>query len=179
MDQDPFDTLGISPAFNLDSEALEHAYLRLAAKLHPDLAAADPDAHHKSAQLNDAKRVLDDPELRAQALLTRLQGPGLQDDRTLPDGLLMEVMEVRQAAEQARRNDDLKEMQKWVAWAQERRDHHIQSVSTQFAQLADPPDLAALQAIRVELNAWRYIERMIEQLDPEYDPLKAETAGEK
>ena len=177
MEQDPFDILGVSPAFNLDSEALETAYLRLAAKLHPDLAAADPGAHTKSAQLNDAKRILDDPELRAQTLLTRLQGPGPQNNKALPEGLLMEVMEVRQAAEQARKGNDLPEMQKWLAWAENRRDRHIQSVASRFAQLADPPDQAALQAIRVELNAWRYIERMIEQLDPQYDPLKAESAG--
>lgn len=177
MEQDPFDILGVSPAFNLDSEALETAYLRLAAKLHPDLAAADSEAHTRSAQLNDAKRILDDPERRAHALLARLHGPGSNDDKSLPEGLLMEVMEVRQAAEQARKVNDLPEMQKWLAWAENRRDRHIQSVSNSFAKLNDPPDQASLQAIRIELNAWRYIERMIEQLDPEYDPLKAESAG--
>jgi len=42
--------------------------------------------------------------------------------------------------------------------------------------VGDPPDPALLGEIRTQLNAWRYIERLIEQLDPQYDPNRADFA---
>jgi hypothetical protein len=41
-------------------------------------------------------------------------------------------------------------------------------VARLFAQGAETVE------IRRELNAWRYIERLIEQLDPNYDPGRAD-----
>ena len=39
-----------------------------------------------------------------------------------------------------------------------------------FQSLSSPPAAESLAEIRIRLNAWRYIERLIEQLDPGYDP---------
>ena len=48
------------------------------------------------------------------------------------------------------------------------------TVNRLFDALGERPDAPALAAIRRELNAWRYIERLIEQLDPDYDPARAD-----
>jgi hypothetical protein len=61
---------------------------------------------------------------------------------------------------------DESERKRWEAWAGERRSEHRSAVAALFAraELQSPPPREILTAIRTELNAWRYIERMIEQL---------------
>jgi hypothetical protein len=49
-------------------------------------------------------------------------------------------------------------------WALQRRQQHIDTVRAMFASISESPSPETLAAIRRELNAWRYIERMIEQL---------------
>jgi molecular chaperone HscB len=169
MNPDPFDVLGVAPRFDLGHDALERAYLARSADLHPD-AAADPDAPRMAASLNEAKRALDDPERRAEALLLRLGGPSKESDRSLPVGFLPEIMEVRESAEQARALGDRGTLGRWEDWAERKREGYIRSVGERFAGLPPRPSPADLKALRVELNAWRYIERMIEQLDPDFDP---------
>lgn len=174
MHPDPFDQLGLAPAFDLDPAALERAYLARSAALHPDLAAGDADAARRSALLNQSKRTLEDPERRADALLTRLGGPAREQHKALPDGFLAEIMETREAVEEAGRDPEARA--RWETWAEERRREHIAVVSGLFKALGERPGPAALAAIRTRLNAWRYIERLIEQLDPEYDPARADFA---
>ncbi len=190
---DPFDILGIEPRFDLDRAAIQRAYLRKAAEHHPDHAqpssaqpsSAQPDpaaGDAASARLNAAKAVLDDPEQRAGALLARLGGPAKEHDRTLPDGFLLEMMEARERMESER--NDPAAVACWEDWGESRRRAHMAEAARLFAQLlAGPQQQAAagpgvpapgpgaesgrrdvLRAIRRELNAWRYIERMLEQL---------------
>jgi hypothetical protein len=75
------------------------------------------------------------------------------------------------------------ERAKWESWAEERRREAIAEVGGMFAAIGPgSTDLRraegrwheGLRAIRVRLNAWRYIERLIEQLDPGYDPARAD-----
>lgn len=159
--QDAFDLLGIEPRFDLDAGEVQRAWLTRAAQSHPDLAPAGGSAD--PAQLNQARAELADPERRANLLLARRGGPG-PEDRSLPDGFLEQMFEVR-----ARMEQDLAEgggvaRERLEAWANERRDEYIARVGALFAL----GDEASLREIRTQLNAWRYIERMIEQLDPEY-----------
>lgn len=174
MNPDPFDLLGVAAVFDLDPAELERAYLARSAALHPDLAAGDADVARRSAVLNQSKRILEDPERRADALLSRLGGPTREKHKALPDGFLAEIMETREAVEEAGRDPGARA--RWEAWAEERRREHIAIVSGLFKALGEPPDPAALSAIRTRLNAWRYIERLIEQLDPDYDPARADFA---
>lgn len=168
---DPFATLGLPLRFDLPPAEIERAYLAAVGGAHPDLAGGAPlgSGAADAASINDAMRVLMDPERRAEALLARLGGPS-KEDRSLPDGFLMEVMELRQEIEGDLAADGEAARTKWETWAAERRQERIASVGALFAGLTDPPRQEELQAIRVELNAWRYLERLIEQLDPEYDP---------
>lgn len=168
---DLFDLLGLPPTFDLDSAELQRAYLSRSAAIHPDLAAGDAAAARRAAALNQAKRTLEDPERRANALLARLGGPSKEQDRSLPPGFLMEIMEVREEIESGGRNEPKRA--KWEAWAAQRREEHIRLISDLFGR--KPVDVAGLAAIRTQLNAWRYIERLIEQLDPDYDPARADS----
>lgn len=167
--RDAFDILGVAAQFNLDLPAVQRAYLARSADVHPDRAGVEGGGAEASeqlaAELNDAKRVLEDPERRANALLARLGGPSKEADRSLPDGFLMEMMELREAAEAAGASGDAAEVDRWIANAERRRKGHIESVGSAFATLGTVPAGDQLRAIRRELNAWRYIERMIEQLD--------------
>lgn len=119
--------------------------------MHPDWAGGDG---LSAAELNDAKEVLLNPESRANALLELLGGPGKSEDRSLPDGFLLEMMEVREAVE----SGEGKDSGEWRAWAMERRREHERCVADAF-------ESHDLRGARRHLNAWRYIERMIEQLD--------------
>lgn len=168
MPPDPFDILNLPPRFDLDQAEVERAYLARSAALHPDLAANDPEAARAMADLNHARRVLSDPEQRADALLRRLGGPTREQERGLPHGFLAQIMEIRQEIESALAEDDPRrcaaERARWQNWARQQRAQAIADVGAMFAALETPPTQDALRAIRVHLNAWRYIERLIEQL---------------
>jgi curved DNA-binding protein CbpA len=158
---DPFDTLGVPPTFDLTPAQLRTAFLARSGQLHPDVAAG---AESEAAALNEAKRALDDPESRAEALLARLGGPAKHQDRSLPPAFLQEMLEIREQIDASRATPG--GVEQWERWAAERRSQHIESVAYLFRNM-DPgrPDESALRAVRRELNMWRYVERLIEQLD--------------
>jgi DnaJ-domain-containing protein 1 len=168
MTDDPFDILGLPATFDVNPAELRAAFLAKSGTLHPDVAGHDdPEALARSAALNKAKRVLADPETRAEALLARLGGPAKDQDRSLPPAFLQEMMETREEIDAAIASGDPGEVVKWERWAEERRQGHIESVARQFRELINPPapaDSGRLRAIRMELNMWRYVQRLIEQL---------------
>ncbi len=179
MSSDAFDILGLEPRFDLDPSAIRRAYLARAGTAHPDRAgppvdgnAVGPEA--SAAALNVARATLENPERRATALLARLGGPGKEADRSLPDGFLMQMMDIREqiaaAADKA----------PFIAWGEQQRAQHIRRAADLFTTaVASAHDSASvtptLKAIRRELNAWRYIERLIEQIDGENE--SGETGG--
>ncbi len=178
--QDPFDALGLPPRFDLEIEDIERAYLARAAALHPDLASGDAEARElgerASAALNGARRVLRNAERRAGALLSRLGAPDKGEDRSLPDGFLIEILEVREQVESAQASGDPEQVARWEAWGEQERARYTELVSGLFGALGEAPAPEALREIRTKLNAWRYIERLIEQLDPDYNPSEADFA---
>ncbi len=167
----PFERLGLARRFALAPADIQRAYMARMRLLHPDGAGVDADADDEAALLNEAKRTLEDPEKRAVCLLTLLGGPDASEDRALPDGFLMEMMDIRAQAEAAIEAGDSAEIRRFELWADERRSGHIASVGELFSKAANSDDAGVLRSIRLELNAWRYIERMLEQLDPDVDPL--------
>lgn len=166
-EDDPFQTLGIPHAFDLDPAQVERAYLARVASAHPDLGSgldsddASDDAGEQAARLNDARQALLNPESRAAVLLKHLGHTA--EDKSLPDGFLMEIMEVRMEFEQAVMEDNAAEIAKWQSWAADRRREWITTISDLFREWAQAGDQALLARIKQSLNAWRYIERMIEQ----------------
>lgn len=146
----------------MDAAGVQRAFLARSAELHPDRAEGD---EVLAAELNAARQTLADPERRANALLARLGGPSKEADRSLPDGFLMDMMDLREQAEAA--SSDPGQLEHWLDEADRRRTAHIATTKKAFAAIeaaGGVPASAALRDIRRELNAWRYIERMIEQL---------------
>jgi molecular chaperone HscB len=166
---DAFSTFGLPLRFNIDETALQRRFIELSAQHHPD-RFSDPldqaDAAEESARINEAYRTLKDPESRANALLEALGGSGKSDDKTLPPDLLMDMMELRERQQEAQAADDRATLAELHAQAQSKRQEHLATVARLFEQAmaSTPADPEKLKAIRVELNALRYIERMIEQL---------------
>ena len=99
-----------------------------------------------------------------QALLDRLGGPSAAEDRSLPPTFLMEILEVREDMEQALAGGDPAERTRVESWARSERARLKSSVGDLLSRMADGEPLGA--EVRTELNVWRYIERMIDQLDP-------------
>jgi hypothetical protein len=202
MTWDPFQILGLEGRFDLPGERVLAAYVDGARRLHalgpsggdardagPDARVDDVDRDERLAALNRAKAVLEDPEQRAEALLTLLGGPSKESDRSLPPGFLAQIMEVRERLDEAmstragggasgavsggasgKAKSAPDEVDALLRWAEGRREAHRQRVGELFGSMstsanAAPATRDALVGVRRELNAWRYIERMIEQIE--------------
>ncbi len=157
----PFAVLGLPETMDLTDDQIERAALTLSARLHPDAAGGDPEAESRLAAVNDARTLLASAESRAILLLQLAGGPSASADRGLPDGFLAEMMDIREQIEQAAQSKDAPALAQWRAWALTRRAQHASHTKDLFAQ---PPTSATLTRIRRELNAWRYIERLLEQI---------------
>jgi molecular chaperone HscB len=109
---DPFEALGLEPAFGLDLVALEQRHRDLSRALHPDRYAASGAAERRLAlgraiEVNEAFRHLKDPVRRAEALLAR-RGVHTGEGKEPPasPALLMEVRERREALAEVRISKD-------------------------------------------------------------------------
>lgn len=167
---DPFSLFGLPRRYAVDRAALTRAWLAESARRHPDRPGAPPDAAARLAEVNEAKRILDDPELRADALLRLLGGPAKERDKSLPEGFLAEMMELRQRIEEEVKTEGEPARERWRTWARERGRGHEERVAGLFESFEKSGDAALLRAVRQVLNAWRYVERLFEQLDPRQAP---------
>lgn len=164
MIDDPFEILGVPWRFDLDESALRSRFLQASAQMHPD-RFPDPieqaEAVEQMSRLTDAYRVLSDPESRARALL-RLSGMDDEADKDkLPPDLLMQVMEVREEMEAAIESGDREELDRLRVWASGQREQYL----NQLGRLLEGHiDAKAAAETRVQLNALRYMERMLEQM---------------
>lgn len=103
-----FPLLGLEPCFDLDMEKLEAAYFRQQRLFHPDRFTGRPPAERqaalqRSADINEAYRMIKNPLTRAQCLLAQ-HGirVGTDRDNVAPDRrLLMDTMERREAIDEA------------------------------------------------------------------------------
>jgi hypothetical protein len=92
----------------------------------------------------------------------------------------MEIMEIREQVDAtlaAKGPEQAVERAKWKQWAQSHRAEYTKATCEMFQRLEAATDTgrnAIARDVRRLLNAWRYIERMLEQLDETYDPAKAD-----
>ena len=162
---DAFDILGLPPTFDLTVADVRAAYLTRVRGEQGGAAAVGDDGEAASA-LNAAKTALSDAETRANLLLARLGGPPKETYRELPDGFLMAMMEAREELEAASANRDAAGIDRWKCWAEQQRDGHIARVRELFNEhVVEAGTGKKLLTIRRELNAWRYIERMLELIE--------------
>jgi len=107
-----FELMGLPAAFAVDAERLERGYRDLQSRVHPDkFASASPAERRVSMQwatrANEAYRTLRDPVARARYLLS-LKGfdTGEETNTAMPPDFLMQQMELREAAAEARAERD-------------------------------------------------------------------------
>lgn len=112
--RDPFEILGISRRFAIDLKDAEKKHLELSKALHPDRYANAGSQERrmalgKAVEVNEAWRAVRDPVKRAEAILV-LEGLGDEIGETRepkPTGaFLMEVLEAREALDEAKSSKD-------------------------------------------------------------------------
>lgn len=167
---DLFAVLGVPHRFDLDPADLHRRFLAASAANHPD-RYTDPDqqqeAARRAAQINEAYRRLADPETRAKALLALLGEGDEWDEKSLPPELLMEVLEIREEMEQAIAQQDHETLTRLRGWAQQQRAGYLKRIAEFFDSVnssSGPQRSQTLQKIQLQVNALRYIQRMLEQM---------------
>ena len=168
---DYFRVFGILTTFDVDAVDLEKRYKEMTKVLHPDrFARADPQARRasleRSVQLNEGWQILKDPVRRAEYLLSlhgidvgEMSGvgrPGNSGEHAtlpVPQVLLMEVLEMREALAEAHAAKDVHETEALIAQVRGRLGKVMDDVAKGF--LASPPDLSTIAARLVTVRYYR------------------------
>ncbi|OMO68650.1 hypothetical protein COLO4_29517 [Corchorus olitorius] len=113
---DYFQIFGLEKKYDIEVDGLEGKYKDWQKKLHPDLVHSKSEkereyAAEQSARVIDAYRTLSKPLSRAIYIL-RLEGVDVDEEQTVSDPeLLTEIMEIREAVEEATDSQALNQIQ--------------------------------------------------------------------
>ena len=164
---DCFELLGLETSFDLDDAEVRRKYFTLAREIHPDRAAAGNPAALQlsmrvSARVNEAYRVLLDPILRAGYLLELAGGPSAADDKSVPQEVLVDTLELREEIEEASSDGN----EATLAALRETVGLRFDGLMKQIADTARklPGDQQTRKTLRGKLNAIRYYQKMRERL---------------
>ena len=177
---DPFDVLGLAARFDVTPAEVRRAYLVRVAVAHPDRGDGGGEEGVDASALNAALVVLNDPEQRAAALLARLGGASKEADRSLPAGFLQEMMQLREGIDEAASAGDTAAVGRAIEVTRARREGHVAEVGRLFKSIEEgggSSEAALLKAVRGEMNAWRYVERLIDQIGGQVDGQVGGSAG--
>lgn len=162
-----FELFGLTPSALLDVRALEQKHRELSLAHHPDRhTGADAKTRLKALELttalNDAFKVLRDPERRAFYLL-KLQGVDLESERgaaraTMPQRFLEEVLDRREALEEAIAQADVPKVQAMGTLAQAQRKEALRLAQEALARND------AAEATH-QLGRVRYYARFVEEVE--------------
>jgi molecular chaperone HscB len=170
----PFEILGLAPSFALDPSVLEQRQRELNRAVHPDRHAGKSPAERRQAlsramDINLAYRTLRDPASRAEALFSVLGAPSTRESTISDPVLLMEMMEQREALEEARRAKDSTRLQAIGRAMAAREQEVLAKLAAAFAPLlagspaAEDRD-AQLVLARQLLAELRYVRRFAEEI---------------
>ncbi|MBL8603660.1 MAG: Fe-S protein assembly co-chaperone HscB [Myxococcales bacterium] len=163
---DPFETLGLPRRFRFERLALEQRHRDLARALHPDRYVEAPAlerqlALSKAVTVNEAYRTLRDPLQRALALL-RLAGHPIGDRDRPSAEVLMAVMELREALDEARADPArVASLRSQVASAIA----ECEALVAEAFDAPEGPDPARLDEARAAVIKLRYYRRFEEEAD--------------
>jgi molecular chaperone HscB len=112
LSQNFFELFGIDALFGIDTARLDRAYREIQSRVHPDRFAHLPETERRlsmqwATHVNEAYRTLKHPLSRARYLL-QLYGVDIQHESNtaMPAQFLMDQMEWREAAAEARAAED-------------------------------------------------------------------------
>jgi molecular chaperone HscB len=171
---DPFATLGIARRYDVDLEALEKTHRELSRALHPDKyvgagASERRESLSKAVLVNESWRVVRDPVRRAEALFS-LSGIAVgETNEPKPEvGLLMDMMEQREALAEAKAKKDLDAVKQMARAIEGRAAETERALAAGFAGESDRDSLVALVA---RLGELRYYRRFLEEVSAIEDAL--------
>ncbi|KAM0787806.1 hypothetical protein ACM66B_003860 [Microbotryomycetes sp. NB124-2] len=160
-----FELFNVPPQYSIDTSALKRTFLQYQQKVHPDLFSGQGDkeqwARVWSARVNDAYKVLAEGRARGEYLLS-LSGVDIGEAEGVTDPeLLMEVMETREALEDADTEEDVTRI----------RESNKQNVKQAFEQLStvldcSNPDLEEAKTLLVKLKYYENIEGVCREWQP-------------
>lgn len=170
---DHFRLFGLEPAFALDVDALEQAYRRIQAEVHPDRHASGGDAARRVAmqwttRANEAYRTLKSPLERAKYLL-ELNGVDVafETNTAMPADFLVEQMELREGLEEAAAKKDagaLDAMREKLRALQ-------RAIEAELAERIDGRrDYAGASG---PVRKLKFLQRLDEEIDAMYDEIEA------
>ncbi len=173
QDVDYFQLLGLDRRFDLDEKALTSSFRAVVRKVHPDRFCDQPEevrnlATKLSADLNNAITTLKDPARRAAYLLHLAGGPCAKDERGVPDGVLMEVMELRERIEGANASGDLIALTGLRDEIAARREELLADMSKSADYLNEGSEKNRI-ALRLLINAVKYFDTLASEVAT--DPL--------
>ena len=149
--QNHFDLFNLPRQFTIDTTALEQAYRRVQAQVHPDKFAAGSDAEKRVAmqwatRANEAYQTLKNPLTRA-GYLCELHGVDLETESNtaMPRQFLMQQMEWRETLDEVRADKDIDGLE---VLNRELREAHKEQIAEVGARLDAADYSGAAQAIR-------------------------------
>ncbi|MBN4061234.1 Fe-S protein assembly co-chaperone HscB, partial [bacterium AH-315-I18] len=171
MNPNPFTLLNLPVTFDVDAKALHRAFLQQSSANHPD-RFIDPlkqaDAADRTAVINKAYQTLKSPFDRATVMIHLLSEDPVDDSKQLPANLLMEMMEIREELEDAQANKNSAELKRLQQWAKDQEKNYLltlKQVLDQATALPASDRKASLSKAIEQLNALRYIQRMLEEFE--------------
>lgn len=160
---DHFARFGLERVYDVDQVALERRWLELSRRLHSDRQVGKSSADRTralmlSASLNEGFAILREPVRRAEYLLGLKGGVGPEKDRRTPQGFLEESLELRETVAEAKAANDRPRLESVLAGLEPRRDAALGRIRELFASGG------AVEALRLELNALKYVTNLIDEL---------------
>ncbi|XP_020255942.1 iron-sulfur cluster co-chaperone protein HscB, mitochondrial [Asparagus officinalis] len=156
---DYFKIFGLERVYDIKDDNLEGKYKDWQKKLHPDLVHTKSEkeksfAGEQSSRVTDAYRTLGRPLSRALYLL-QLEGVHIDEEKTLTDmDLLAEMMDIREAVEEASDSQALKQIESKIRMK-------LEASSEFFREAFKKRDYDAAIA---STERMRYYERAIEEI---------------
>jgi molecular chaperone HscB len=170
----PFEILGLVPSFALDPSLLEQRQRELNRALHPDRHAGKSPGERRQAlsramDVNLAYRTLRDPASRADALFELLGASSTRESTISDPVLLMEMMEQREALEEARSSKNRAQLDAIGRSMAAREQLVLGRLNEAFAPLlsgSPSPETRAAQlaSARQLLAELRYVRRFAEEI---------------
>lgn len=169
LDSDDFELFGLQRRFHQDPAQLDTRWRALQGEVHPDRfategASAQRLAMQWSVRVNEAYRRLKDPLQRA-AYLCELAGAPVQahSNTAMPADFLVRQMEWREALEEARDGQGLRELERQVAAEKAQR---LLAVERLLDERRDAANAAQ------EVRALMFVERFSSDLEERLDGMQ-------
>lgn len=172
MQQNHFDLLKLPVRYHIDQQALEQNYRKLQAEVHPDrFATASPQERLQSMQIstqvNEAYRTLKNPSARARYMLLLAGIDTLEESNTaMPADFLMQQMEWREAADDAKMSGDIDALYKLL---NEMRGLIKQLENTISSNLDENPDY---ETAALTIRKLSFIEKISTDIEHMIDKLE-------